>query len=517
MTDNQPNILLVVLDTQRRDRLSIYGHERETAPHLSAFAQQATIFERAISPAQWTIPAHASMFTGHYAGAHGVTEASQVLSGAYPTLAEILQVDGYQTAGFCNNPLVGLLDNGLTRGFDHFYNYAGASPNRPIDVQRGPVRRALSQGFRRFAHQVQNQFAQSDWLFRMSLHPLLVPLWTRYVNYKGNTEKSLADAADVIKSHQAGGATTPLFTFVNLMGTHLPYRPPQDYVARVAPYRTGDNSAYQFIRRFNADAARWASPVDATLSDDERAVLLDFYDAEIAYQDDLLGTFFAELERSGNLDNTLVIVAADHGEAHGDHGYIGHSFVVYQELVHVPLMVRYPAAFPAGKRVQTNVSTRRIFHTVLDAAGITPPLDETDPNANVSELSLRTAVNGRPDAEGGTVFAEAFPPQTFLNVLKHRQPDLIDSLSLKQVRRGIYDGDHKLTMVGTHIDGLFDVSQDPQETASLAAQQPQRAAQMEAQLHRFAQEAAASRLDGDTFAEVDDEVLAHLRALGYVD
>lgn len=517
MANKQPDVLLIILDTQRRDRLSLYGHDRETSPYLSEFAQHATTFERAISPAQWTIPAHTSMFTGHYAGTHGVTEASQALSGAYPTLAEILQVDGYRTAGFCNNPLVGLLDNGLTRGFDHFYNYAGASPNRPIDAQRGPVRRALSQGFRRFAHRVQNQFAQNDWLFRLSLHPWLVPLWTRYVNYKGHTNNSLTDAADFIRAHHAGGADAPLFTFVNLMGTHLPYRPPQDYVNRVAPHRQHDSAAYRFVSRFNADAARWASPLDEPLSADERATLFDFYDAEIAHQDALLARFFAALEQDDRLDNTLVIVAADHGEAHGDHGFVGHSFVVYQELVHVPLMVRYPAQYPAGKRVQTNVSTRRIFHTVLDAADITPPLDEDDPNANVNELTLHTAVNGRPDPERGTVFAEAFPPQTFLNVLRHRHPHLIDTLNLKQVRRGIYHGDHKLTTVGQHIDGLFNLPQDPAEISSVASENPQLAAQLQSRLDTFAQDAAARRPDAAAFSAVDDEVLAHLRALGYVD
>ncbi|MEO1443881.1 MAG: sulfatase-like hydrolase/transferase, partial [Chloroflexota bacterium] len=157
----RPDVLLIILDTQRRDRLSTYGHARETSPSLTRLAETATVFDRAVAPAQWTIPAHASMFTGQYVGTHGVTEASHSLSGAYPTLAEILQVEGYRTVGFCNNPLVGLLDNGLSRGFDHFYNYAGASPERPIDVHRGPVRKALSRGFRRFAHRVQNQFAHS--------------------------------------------------------------------------------------------------------------------------------------------------------------------------------------------------------------------------------------------------------------------------------------------------------------------------------------------------------------------
>ncbi|MEL6149589.1 MAG: sulfatase [Chloroflexota bacterium] len=513
----RPDVLLIILDTQRRDRLSTYGHARETSPSLTRLAETATVFDRAVAPAQWTIPAHASMFTGQYVGTHGVTEASHSLSGAYPTLAEILQVEGYRTVGFCNNPLVGLLDNGLSRGFDHFYNYAGASPERPIDVHRGPVRKALSRGFRRFAHRVQNQFAHSDWLFRISLNPFLVPIWTRYVNYKGHTENSLADALDFVTAHHDGGSDQPLFTFVNLMNAHLPYRPPQQYVDRVAPHLRKDRHAYQFLRRFNADAARWAAPPEEPLADWEYAALHDFYDAEVTHQDAFVGRFLDGLRKKDLLNNTVVIIAADHGEAHGDHGFIGHSFVVYQELVHVPLIVRYPDTFPQGRRVQTNVSTRRIFHTVLDVTGITPPLDEADPNANVNQLTLHTSVNGRPDPEGGVVYSEAFPPQTFLNVMKHRAPHMIDTMKLRQVRRGIYDGNLKLTTIGENIDGLFDVSDDPNEVRSIADAQPDITGAMRTRLDSFSAEAVSRRVDGNEFKDVDEEVVEHLRALGYID
>lgn len=517
MPEQRPDILLIVLDTMRRDRLSTYGHTRETSPSLTRFAENGTLFERAVAPAQWTIPAHASMFTGLYAGAHGLTEASLSLSGSYPTLAEILGGDGYRTAAFSNNPLVGLLDNGLTRGFDHFYNYAGASPERPIDVHRGPIRRMISHRFRRFAHRVQNMFAQSDWLFRMSLNPLLVPIWTRYVNYKGNTEHSLHDALNLITTHHTGGSDQPLFTFINLMGAHLPYRPPQSYVDRIAPDLKRDRAAYRFVKRFNADAARWASPLDEHFADWESAALVDFYDAEVTYQDELLGNFLDALRRAGRLDNTLVIIAADHGEAHGDHGFVGHSFVVYQELVHVPLVIHYPQRFPARKRVTTNVSTRRIFHTVLETAGVPPPLDESHPNAQINTLTLANSLNGHPDPERGIAFAEAFPPQTFLNVMRHRNPHLIDQLELRQIRRGIYNGELKLTTVGTRIDGLFDVTSDPQETVSIAEHQPETVSTLQQQLNDFSREVTAHRADENAFGAVDDEIVEHLRALGYIE
>lgn len=512
----QPHILFIVLDTQRRDRLSLYGDARETSPALDRFAAGATVFDRAIAPAQWTIPSHASMFTGLYAGSHGVTQGYHHLSGLHPTLAEILQGAGYHTVGFCNNPLVGVLDNGLQRGFDQFYNYAGASGDRPFTRSLGPWQHTLTRRWRRFARPVQNQFAHSEWLFRVSMNPLLVPLWTRFVNYKGSTPDSIADLIAYIRQHRAGGADRPLFAFLNLMGTHLPYRPPQPYLDRVAPNIS--RHGWRFMRRFNNEAARWATPTDPPLQDWEAQTLDDFYAAEVLHQDAYLAHLFDTLKASGALDDTLVIIVADHGEAHGDHGYVGHSFVVHQELVHVPLVIRDPdGRFPAGKRVSTNVSTRRIFHTALDVAGVAPPLDEADPNADVAGLSLAQATNGRPDTEGGVAFVEAFPPTTIIDLLEHRNPAVLERMRLRQVRRGIYDGVHKLATVGDAVEGVYDTLDDPDELHDMAADNPKLTGLLRRKLAEFTRSEDNSGPDAPGSGKVDDSIVENLRALGYIE
>lgn len=487
-----PDIVLIVLDTVRRDRLSAYGYGRATSPQLDAFAAGATLFERAVSPAQWTIPAHASLFTGVYPTTHQATQANSQLSHAFPVLAEVLCQHGYHTAAFCNNPLVGVLDNGLQRGFDVFYNYAGAAPERPIHAANNPFRRAWG----RFARRVSNEFAHSDRLFRVSLHPLLTPIWTSAVNYKGNTRQSVDDLRDYLLRHRQGGRTRPLFAFLNVMGAHLPYGPPQADLDRIAPELSRD--AYAIMRRFNADAARWASPVDDVFSPDEEAVINAFYDAEIAHQDAHLGRLLATLSA---LDDTMVIVVADHGESHGDHGFFGHSFVVYRELVQVPLLIRYPERFPAGRRIRTSVSTRRVFHTVLSAAGL-------DDNG----LSLTDVAS-----EGGIAYAEAFPPQTFLNLIEHRQPQLIERLRLDRVRRAIYDGSHKLAVAENHVDGLFDLDADPGEKVDLSARYESTVLTLQTRLAAFVLAAEQQRLSGQGVGAIDEAMAESLRALGYLD
>lgn len=510
-------MLLIVLDTVRRDRLSTYGHPIETTPALDDFARYSTRFTRAVSPAQWTVPAHASLFTGLYPTSHQLTQADGRLSPYIPTLAETLRAGGYATAGFCNNPLVGVLDNGLTRGFSHFYNYAGAAPNRPQDLTRAALRRAVARWWGRLARRVSQQFAHNDWLFRLSLNPLLTPLWTRSVNYKGSTEHAVDDLIEVLRGHRAGGRSQPFFGFLNLMGAHMPLRPPRDVLARIAPEISRDKSAYRFMARFNADAARWASPTDPPLSAWEQRVISAFYEAEIAHQDAHVGRLLAYLKASGALKDTLVVIVADHGEGHGDHHFFGHSFVVYQELVHVPMMIAYPDGFPSGATVTRNVSTRRLFHTMLDLAGLTPPLDDTHPNAAVADLSLMRSTNGHPDSEGGLAYAEAIPPQTFLTVLRHRQPEMIDRLKLTQTRRGVYADDHKLAVVGDTVEGLFDLAADPVELRDLSAQQGERTAALNAHLAQFVMQAQALRVVDGPGGQVTDAMLADLRALGYID
>src|SRR5262249_32451917 len=158
--------------------------------------------------------------------------------------------------------------------------------------------------------------------------PVFVPTWTRLINYKGNTVESVDDLIHYWAQHQSSGSDEPIFAFLNLMGVHMPYNPPQDYVDRVAPDLRHDRQAYSFVRPFTSEAARWGSPVDPPLHDWEHQALSQFYDAEIAHQDHHLGRLLTYLKETGKLDDTLVIICADHGEGHGDHQFIGHGFVV---------------------------------------------------------------------------------------------------------------------------------------------------------------------------------------------
>src|SRR5574341_2117424 len=138
MSKRQPNIIRLMLDTHRAERMSLYGYGKHTTPNIDWLAEKATVFDWAIAPGQWTIPSHSSMFTGLYPTVHQTTQSYDTLPPDIPTLAELLAGAGYHTVGFCNNPLVGVLDNGLKRGFAEFYNYGQTFPDVPrIGVEQG--------------------------------------------------------------------------------------------------------------------------------------------------------------------------------------------------------------------------------------------------------------------------------------------------------------------------------------------------------------------------------------------
>jgi uncharacterized sulfatase len=186
----------------------------------------------------------------------------------------------------------------------------------------------------------------------------------------------------------------------------------------------------------------------------------------------------------------------------------GHGFAAHQELVHVPLIMRGADRVPVGGVVKDNVSTRRIFHTLLDAAGVAHP--------EAQALSLLRTVRGD-DPEAGIAFAEAVPPTTFLHVLEHRDPASIERLRLALTWRAVYAGQHKLMTAGDKPMALYDVAADPAEMDNLIEREPSLAAALAQQIDTFVGTVEAGRTGAAEHREMSDEVLEHLRALGYVD
>ena len=521
---DKPDILMIVLDTQRVDRLSCYNPEKKLTPNIERFSKQGVVFENAVSAAQWTIPSHASMFTGLYPTAHQLTQSNLRLATDTPHVAEVLATVGYETAGFCNNPLVGVLDNDLKRGFNKFYNYAGSFPNRPEFYKKslfGRIGDAVSGFMRRYVGMpIQQMFGRSDWAFSMSLSPIFTPLWSKWFSFKGQNKNSVLDVAEFVR-RQDGERDRPFFAFLNLMETHLPFYPPIEYVERIHPELAKNREARRVMQEWNSEAYRWSRPLPDGLTKLEEKVLNAWYDVETHYQDEFLQNLFDALAARKNAENTLTIIVGDHGDGLGEHGFFGHAFNAYQELVHVPLIMHWPAVLGTeAQRVAGPVSSRRVFHTMLNAAGVDGAEIDTTSQAELKALSLTEVVAGR-DVENQTAFSEVYPPLNFVKAMEDRNPGLADRFRCNDMRRSINENGQKLIQISDEPDELFDLEADQLELNSILPTHGELTKNLNQKLNRMIGTLENQRdnlLAGVPLElEQDPQMLEHLRGLGYID
>ena len=333
--DGAPNVLLIILDTVRAASLGLYGYDRPTTPNLERFAQRGVVFNRALSPSPWTLPAHGTFFTGRYP--HELTANWRTpLDETYPTLAEVLAERGYETAGFAANTFYTTYEHGLDRGFVHYEDYV---------ISLGQILNSASLGALVFA----GRPGFSTNLFRRVLD-----------NYEYFGRKKADRLSNDFLDWLDDGRSRPFFAFLNFIDAHAPFTPPDEFAESF-----GVREPRPLLHRITND--------QSTLTEEERAAG-DYdrnrYDASIAFLDHELGRLFDELERRGVLENTLVIVTSDHGEHLGEMGIYAHANSLYMELLHVPLVVSFPGHVPAGgRRIPQLVSLRSIPATILEQIG----------------------------------------------------------------------------------------------------------------------------------------------------
>jgi arylsulfatase A-like enzyme len=334
-----PNVVLIVMDTTRADRCSFLGYGRETTPRLAEFAKDAVSFRDAWSPAGWTGPAHASLFTGLRPEHHGFHDGDRNFLGAeFPTLAEQFGKAGYATACFTNNDWVAP-DFGLARGFQVY---------EPMFRRQG-----------------------------------LTPPTARPTH---------DEAARWCEETAAAGR--PFFLFVNDMEPHMPFDPPADVAARfVRGAPSADDVAE--ARLFQYPRSTAYSLRAEEIAPQKLALLSDLYDAEIATLDREIGALFDRLDKAGLLRSAVVVVTSDHGELLGEHHMIEHGHSLHRAARHVPLLIRSPGRFVGGRVVESVARLEDVPPTLLELCGlpVPPNLDGASLLADVGKRISR-AVQG---------------------------------------------------------------------------------------------------------------------------
>lgn len=317
-----PNILFLMLDTERAASTSLHGAARPTTPFLEELARRGVWFDRAITPNSWTLPTHAAMFTGRHTNTLGVGWAIP-LDDTYPVIAEVLTARGYATAGFVANTKYLSDLFGLGRGF-------GVWKDQPI---------------------VPGTVVIHSWLARSVVGP--VRHW--FGNHQMLRRKTADGVNEEFLAWLDRREARPFFAFLNYFDAHEPYLPPEPWNLRFS----------------ETQPLYWSEPdkknEDYTAA--EIAELATAYESSIAYLDNRLELLFDALEERDLLRNTLVIVTSDHGEAMGENGQLTHGFDMTLPTTHVPLVLVYPGVLPAGRKVTTPVEVRHLAATILGFAG----------------------------------------------------------------------------------------------------------------------------------------------------
>jgi arylsulfatase A-like enzyme len=344
------NVLLIVLDTVGADHLRLCGYERPTSTAIEELAGRGIRFDRAQAAASWTLPSHASLFTGrwpHELSAGWFTP----LDGACPTLAEFLEGQGYATAGFIANSWYCGTDSGLARGFATYRDYS--FPRLTALATTSLIDRPLM-GIEAVEDFLEERLGLD--IFR----PAVERLWWLFKSDRKGAAEVNREFLDWLAARRPAGR--PFFAFLNYYDAHAPYQVSEWGIHRFGtPPRNAEESAW--IRDWLRLLHRNPSPHQV---DFER----DAYDDCVAGLDEEIGWLCDELGRWGDLDRTWVIITADHGESFGEQpGVFWHGTSLYQPQLHVPLVIVPPAGGPSPRVVAETVSLRDLAATIADVLG----------------------------------------------------------------------------------------------------------------------------------------------------
>ena len=423
-----PNVLLLVLDTVRAESLSLHGYGRETSPNLVRLARKGSRFEHARAPASWTLPSHASMFTGRWPHELSAT-ADRPLDATYPTLAEFLSSHGYVTGAFVANTHYCNAAYGLDRGFSRYDDY---SENRVIS----PVAtlRSSELGKRLVRH-------------ASALAGIADPYGPRK-----DAPRIQRDALDWLAAHPG----RPYFGFLNYFDAHDPYLLPAGASPRFG--KGLDAASYAAsVKRLHQLSKGKSTPQTAEQFRATAAELRDAYDDCIAYLDEQLGEFFDELEGRGLLANTMVIVTSDHGEHLGERQLFGHGRSLYRPLVDVPLVIVPPSGRPSRPDVRAPVSLRDLPATVADLAG----LGESSPFPGRSLARHWEASTSRSPAS-------ADPPLSEVDISAKVPDNLSHAPAGRGPMKSLVAEEKVYIRNGDGLEELYDLDNDPSESHNLA-------------------------------------------------
>jgi arylsulfatase A-like enzyme len=481
------HIILYVLDALRPDHLSCYGYGRETSPHIDALSREGALFKNCFAPATWTRPVAASILTGSYPGVHMTRTRQDMFTSDLPRLPQVLKRAGVTTAGFSAMGNVAS-DAGFDLGFDQYY-----------DIFRDPT--VLAKRRVRYGLEEALMHAKSEKIGLPRAEDVNETLF-RWLD-----ENQRVDTLN----------------FVWSIETHAPYTAPNAF------RRFSEKGDVSRPEEGGRDDIRSAGPGD-------RQRLINLYDDEIYYNDYCIGEIVRHLKELEVYDDSLFIITGDHGEAFYEHEAYGHGHAPYDELIRVPLIIKFPHGKFAGVKVSGMVELIDIAPTAIAVAGI-QPVDKA--SSFVQGYNLSTLLNGDCDEVRQYVFSDTQSLEIqnrfvsvrssrwkYIQVHRPKRNRRTLAATLKHIveRQMVIDvlrnSRHFLHNYFTSSNEyLFDLQNDPEERNNLVRENSEILSQLREVLANWQKknEELSEQVQRFDFRYREDEAIRkHLEELGYM-
>jgi arylsulfatase A-like enzyme len=435
---NTPNVLVIVLDCVRPEFLGCYSGAPSSTPNLQHLAETGRCFKNAYTTSSWSLPSHASIFTGLNTSKHQMLNATSRLPEGVPTVASVLKKDGYDTVGITNNCWVKI--SGLDYGFDQLK-----------EVFREP-------GFCKFG------------LYENK------PRMKRYIEFLLHTFGIVDNGAEltnklvrewISNQKSSNEKRKPFFMFINYMEAHYPFA----YSAIKRDNKASKPSLREIIKARNVyrKCSSTFLPLDRLKSFDQNTFLSiakKWYRYAVEYLDERLGELFNYLKNEGILDDTLIIVTSDHGEHFGEHSFLGypllgHQLNLYNLSLKVPLMLRLPGCVDTGWSDRP-VQLTDIFPTILNTAQI-------DARYSGSHQELPDLLKDNVSSKNNrTLFAECLTTETEMDLIRKKELFCKEKIEKFKIHlRSAWNDSYKLICDRDRPKEFFDIKKDPYEKDNL--------------------------------------------------
>ena len=498
MSHKLPNIVLVVMDSARAQNLSCYGYHRETTPYIDRIAEGCTRYENAIASASWTLPSHASLFTGTYSRKHNAHSKHKYLDDRYITLQEILGKHGYETIGLSSNTYV--TENfGLSRGFSDFRQvwqlFQGVDNAKLGSAWRSaeglPAR--LSNAWKALGD---SSLSRGPNLLKGGLNRLYEQhFFAKYDSGAGRINR----IAKKWMSRRIG-SEKPFYVFINYMEPHGTYDAPEPYKLMYLPDGVDKQKAHQV-----ANMGHWEYVMGGyDLDGSEHEILEALYNGELTYTDYRVKELYDFLADRGILENTLLIITSDHGDELGEHNMLYHSLCLYDTILRVPLIIRHPEFFKRGAAAKEQVQLLDIFPTILDMLGF----------EGIEDIEGQSFLGG---SQREIAVAEYFGFHHTVDLIKETFPGLNHDVLEKYDRRlkVLRTNQHKLIRVPNDTDELYDLNADPGEQNNIIHQEEGIAEELRDKLKTWESSFQSEEIESET--AIDERTRKRLRNLGYIE